>query len=96
MYSSALSVANDVELRRSIRKSVQENSDLIGNIGEAQFEDHLQKTIIKKTRDLSEKITEQTGIASSLEESDIHEYVILAINEVKRAKSFSIYLIFEL
>ena len=30
IYSSALSVANDVALRRSIRKSVKENSELIG------------------------------------------------------------------
>jgi hypothetical protein len=89
VYSSALSVANDAELRRSIRKSVEENSDLLGNIGEAQFEDQLQKEVIKKTRDLSDKIIEETGIASSLEERDIHEYVIMAINEAKRARSSS-------
>ena len=89
VYSSALSVANDAELRRSIRKSVEENSDLLGNIGEAQFEDQLQKTIIKKTRDLSEKIIQETGIASSLDERDIHEYVIMAINEAKRARNSS-------
>lgn len=89
VYSSALSVANDAELRRSIRKSVEENTDLLGNIGEAQFEDQLQKTVIKKTRDLSEKIVEETGIASSLEERDIHDYVIMAINEAKRARRFS-------
>jgi hypothetical protein len=89
VYSSALSLANDAELRRSIRKSIEENSDLIGNIGEAQFEDQLQKEVIKKTRDLSEKIIQDTGVASSLEERDIHEYVILAINEAKRARRFS-------
>ncbi len=86
VYSSALSVANDVELRRSIRRSVQENSDLLGNIGEAQFEEVLQKKIFQKTKSLSEKITEETGIASSLDERDLHEYVILAINEVKKTK----------
>lgn len=89
VYSSALSVANDVELRRSIRKSVEENSDLLSNMGEAQFEDQLQKIVIKKTRALSEKIIEETGIASSLEERDIHEYLIMAINEAKRARKFS-------
>jgi hypothetical protein len=89
VYSSALSVANDVELSRSIRKSVEENSDLLGNIGEAQFEDQLQKTVIKKTRNLSDKIIEETRIASSLEERDIHDYVIMAINEGTRARRFS-------
>ena len=85
----SLSVANDAEVRRSIRKSVEENSDLLGNIGEAQFEDLLQKEVIQKTRDLSEKMTEETGIATSLEERDIHDYVIMAINEAKRARSSS-------
>ena len=59
----------------------------MGNIGETQFEDQLQKTVIRKTRDLSEKMIEETGIASSLEERDIHDYVIMAINEAKRARS---------
>ena len=48
IYSSALSVANDVVLRRSIRKSVQENSNLLGHIGEAQFEDQLHKDSTRK------------------------------------------------
>lgn len=86
VYSSALSVANDAELRRSIRKSVEEHSDLLGNIGEAQFDEQLQKEVIKKTKDLSEKIIEETGVASSLEERDIHDYVIMAINEAKRTR----------
>ena len=58
-------------------------------IWETQFEDQLQKTVLKKTRDLSEEITQDTGVASSLEERDIHDYVIMAINEVKRARSSS-------
>ena len=61
----------------------------MGNIGEAQFEDQLQKTVIRKTTDLSEKMIQETGVASSLEERDIHDYVIMAINEAKRAKGFS-------
>jgi hypothetical protein len=85
--SSALSVANDVELRRSIRKSIEENSDLLGNIGEAQFEDLLQKKVLQKTKFLSEKITEETGVAHSLEEVEIHDYVLMAINEIKRKRN---------
>jgi hypothetical protein len=89
VYSSALSVANDVELRRTIRKSVEENSDLLGSIGEAQFEDQLKKRVLSKARALSEKLTEETGVVSSLEERDMHDYVIMAINEAKRTSGFS-------
>jgi hypothetical protein len=87
IYSSALSVANEAELRRSIRRSVEENSDLLGNIGEAQFEDVLQKKVLQKTKSLSEKMAEETGVALSLEERDIHNYVAMAINEIKRKKN---------
>jgi hypothetical protein len=87
VYSSALSVANEAELRRSIRRSVEENSDLLGNIGEAQFEDLLQKKVLQKSKSLSEKITEETGVALSLDESEIYDYVVMAINEIKRKKN---------
>ena len=83
VYSSALSVANDVELRRSIRKSVQEDSELLGNIGEAQFEDLLQKKILTKTKSLSNQIFHETGIESSLQEHEIHDYVLTVISELK-------------
>jgi hypothetical protein len=36
IHSSALSVANDIELRRSIKESVRHESNLLGNIGSAQ------------------------------------------------------------
>ena len=83
VYSSALSVANDVELRRSIRNSVQEDSELLGNIGEAQFEDLLQKKILTKTKSLSNQIFHETGIESSLQEHEIHDYVLTVISELK-------------
>jgi hypothetical protein len=89
VYSSALSVANDVELRRSIRKSVQEDSELLGNIGEAQFEDLLQKKIIKKTKSLSSQILKETGIESSLQEHEIHDYVLTVISELKHRNGVS-------
>jgi len=89
VYSSALPVANDVELRSSIRKSVQEDSELLGNICEAQFEDLLQKKIIKRTKSLSNQILNQTGIESSLQEHEIHDYVIKVMRELKQRNGLS-------
>ena len=89
VYSSALSVANDVQLRRSIRKSVQEDSELLGNIAEAQFEDLLQKKILRKTKSLSDQILQETGIESSLQEHEIHDYVLAVIKEIKHGNETS-------
>lgn len=84
IYSSALSVANDVELRRSIRKSVEQQSNLLGNIGTAQLENQIQKTVLNKTRDLYLKLGDETGVQSSLEERDLQNYIQMAINETKK------------
>ena len=87
IYSSALSVANDVELRRSIRKSVEQQSNLLGNIGTAQLENQIQKTVLNKTRDLYLKLGDETGVQSSLEERDLQNYIQMAINETKKTNS---------
>ena len=85
-YSSALSVANDVEVRRYIKRSVVQEASLLSNIGTAQMEDQIRKMVLSKTKHLSDKITQETGIQPSLEDQEIKDYVTMAINEVKQAR----------
>lgn len=89
IYSSALSVANDSELRRTIRRSIHENSNLLQKMGTAELDNRLQRVVIKKAHEMSEKMIEETGIESSLEEHEINNYVLEAIKEAKRAKGLS-------
>lgn len=86
IYSAALSVANDTEVRRFIKRSVAQQASLLTNIGTAQMEDQIRKLVVDKTRHLSDKIIQQTGIQSSLEDQDIKNYVALALKEIKRLK----------
>jgi hypothetical protein len=83
VYSSAISVAQDVNLRKSIRKTVEQHSNLLDNIGTSQMEQEVQKKVVKVTKDLSYQTEEKTGIQTSLEEQDIKEYLNKAIAEVK-------------
>jgi hypothetical protein len=53
----------------------------------AQMEDQIRKMILNKTKQLSDKLTQDTGITPSIEEQDIKEYVIIAIAELKRSKT---------
>ena len=76
-----------MELRRSIRKSVEQQSNLLGNIGTAQLENQIQKTVLNKTRDLYLKLGDETGVQSSLEERDLQNYIQMAINETKKTNS---------
>ena len=47
IYSSALSVSQDAVLRRSIQRSVENQSKLLHGIGTAQMEEEIQKTVLK-------------------------------------------------
>jgi hypothetical protein len=85
-YSSALSVANDIKVRKAIRKSVENESKLLSNIGEAELQFKVRKKVITMTHALSKNLEEETGIESSLTPEDIKNYTNLAINEVKKSK----------
>jgi hypothetical protein len=82
IYASAISVSEDSKLRRSIRNFAINESKLLGDIGMAQMEQDIQKKIITFTKQNKEKMTEETGIQSSLTEEDMKEYLEKVIREV--------------
>jgi hypothetical protein len=84
IYSSAVSVGQDINLRRSIRKSVEQQSNLLGNIGTAQMEQEIQKRVIKITKEQVDKMTEQTGVQSSVTEDDMKDYLNTVLKEIKK------------
>jgi hypothetical protein len=87
VYSSAISIAQDVKLRQSLRKSVEQHSNILDNIGSSQMEQEVRKKVIKLTKDLSYHTEEETGIQTSLQEQDIKEYLNKVIEEVKEKRN---------
>jgi hypothetical protein len=83
LYSIALSISQDSSIRQSIRKSAVE----LDSIGTAQMEQELKIRITKLILDNQEKMELQTGISSSLTETDIKEYLELVIKETGRQRS---------
>ena len=83
IYSSAISVANDTRLRRSIKKSLSTRTNLLDNIGDAEMKQQFESMIIRQTRALSAKIEHDTGIDSSLDETEIKHYIEIAMEEAK-------------
>jgi hypothetical protein len=86
VYSAAVSIAQDVKLRQSLRKSVEQQSNLLDNIGTSQMEQEVQKKVVKVMKELSYQTEEKTGIQKSLEEQDIKEYLNKVIAEVKEKR----------
>ncbi len=79
---SAISVAQDQTLRRSIRKSVKDMK-FLESIGTAQMEQELQKRVLTIAKENSDNLTEETGVQPSLTEDEMKEYLNMVVNEIK-------------
>ncbi|MFY9566200.1 MAG: hypothetical protein WAQ29_07615 [Nitrososphaeraceae archaeon] len=84
LYSSAVTVSQDVALRHSIRKSVTEQSKLLDSIGTAQMEQELQSRVITITKKLSDKMKEETGVEASMTVEDMKEQIEMVRKEVHK------------
>lgn len=89
IYSSAISVAQDSELRKSIRGFAMRDSKLLDTIGTAQMEREIEKRAIALTKRYQDRMTQETGIQSSYLEDDIKEYLEQVIQEVQKRKIHS-------
>ena len=86
VYSSALSIASDAQLYDSVRKSLPPRSNLLGMIGSAQEIQKVRTKAINIVNELKDKITEETGISSSVEEEDVKEYLNSVLEELRQRK----------
>jgi hypothetical protein len=82
LYSSAVMVSQDIALRHSIRRSVTAQAKLLDSIGTAQMEQELQSRILKITKNLSDKMEEETGVEASMTEEDMKEHIEMVRKEI--------------
>ena len=87
IYSTAISVAQDINLRKSIRGFTVQQTNLLDSIGTAQMEREIEKKVIGLTRINQDRMAEETGVQSSLSEDDIKEYLERVIQEVQKQKA---------
>ena len=84
---SAISIAEDSSLRRSIKDSAQQQLDLLDSIGTAEMEDRLEKKVLELTKSNAENLMQQSGIEPSLSLSEAKQYLYEVLDEVKDRKS---------
>ncbi len=85
-YSAAVSVSNDVRIRKAIRNSIEKESELIGDIGDAELDMELRAKMFSMMDKLSRRLQEDTQVESSLTDEDIKDYTTKVIQEVIRSK----------
>jgi hypothetical protein len=83
LYSSAVSLSQDLTLRNTIRKTVLEQSKLLDSIATAQMEKELQTCVLTIAQKTSHQMKENTGIETSRTEDDLRDYMSVVMNELK-------------
>ena len=86
IYSSAIVISADSELRRNIRRSTIEQSKLLDSIGSAHMEQELERRVLPLAQKHYEDLAEKSGFDSSLSYSDAKVYMNEVIDELKKQK----------
>jgi hypothetical protein len=84
LYYSAISMSQDVKLRRSIKKSTTKELKVLDSIGTAQVDQEIEKKVLTATKNESEMLARNSGIESSLSDNEIKEYMEEVWKEIKK------------
>jgi hypothetical protein len=86
IYSVALSVAQDAELRHLARKYAKEYA-LLDTLGNAQESAEIMRKLVKLIRHHADAMEEETGVESSmLDDNEVTQYLELIIRETRGKK----------
>jgi len=82
IYSAATSVSQDSVLRQSIRKVAFQEASFLEAIGTAEIDQEIERRAVTVAKEQQGALTQQTGILSSLTESDMKQYVSEVLKEI--------------
>jgi hypothetical protein len=83
LYSAAISVSQDLKLRKSIRNSAEEQLRLFDSIGKAHMEQEIERKVINITREYQHTMIEETGVYSSMTEDEVKQYLHHVLQEIQ-------------
>ena len=83
IYSAAISISADTDLRRSIRKHATEELRMLGDIGVASVQKQIENKVLAIIKANYDSITEHSGIQPGLTEENVKEYLQEVLNEIK-------------
>jgi hypothetical protein len=90
LYSSAILLSQNIQLRNKIRTLTLNNKSLLAYIGQAQLMSELQKAVTN-VKDIVEeeeqKLKEKTGINSTISEENIKNYMEQVLQEIIKSKN---------
>jgi hypothetical protein len=79
-----MSIAEDVNLRRSIKNAAKKELELLGNIGTAEMYKDIEKKVTLLAKSNAAMLTERSGIEPSLTDKEVRDYLALVTKEIER------------
>ena len=86
IYSSAMSISRDTELRKFIHTVAAKEIKLLDLIGSAQMEQELVTKVISLVQRKAHIMEQETGIVTSLSDADMIQYLDDVLVEVRNLK----------
>jgi hypothetical protein len=89
LYSSALSLSQDITLRNQLRSMARNDENLLSSIGTAQMETEVKRAV-SELKDVAEEhekeLEEKTGIETPIAENEVEDYLKQVIEEVSKSR----------
>ena len=83
LYSSAITISQEMKLRQSIRDSAIEESKLLVSIGSAQMVQEIEKKVLAVVEKEKAELTRHTGLQPPFTDLDTREYLDKVLKEIK-------------
>jgi hypothetical protein len=84
IYMSTISLSQDTQLRRSIRRVAITQSKLLDSMVTAEIEKEIERRVMEVIKNQSTEMENETGVQPSVNEQEIHDYLNQVIKEVRR------------
>jgi hypothetical protein len=83
VYSSAMIISADAELRKSIRNFAKSNLTLLDNLVREDIAAAIKGKAMEVAKKESIRIAKKTGIEAELDENEVKDYLNLVLNELR-------------
>jgi hypothetical protein len=84
IYMSTISLSQDTQLRRSIRRVAITQSKLFDSMVTAEIEKEIERRVREVINIQSVEMEDETGVQPSLDEQEAHDYLKEVIREIKK------------
>lgn len=84
LYTSTVSLSQNTEVRRSIRRLARSQSALFDSMVSAESEKEIEKRVMEIVRKESVEMANRSGVEISLSDSEAKEYLEEVIREIKK------------